>query len=103
VVYFGGFFAKLGHFAGFSQHFINFPKWISEAATGGVHYIFRVPCSSFRVRCRSVVYSELRRMQRSSEGCSVAQKGPAYPEGAANFLGRGIAQVGCSFAQKGAA
>jgi hypothetical protein len=40
VVYFGGFFAKLGHFAGFSLHIINVAVKISEAAVCGVHYIF---------------------------------------------------------------
>jgi hypothetical protein len=41
VVYFGGFFAKLGYFAGFSQNIINFVGRISEAAMkeGGEHYI----------------------------------------------------------------
>ncbi len=34
-VYFGGFFAKLGYFAGFSLYIINFPVRISEAAVGG--------------------------------------------------------------------
>jgi hypothetical protein len=34
VVYFGGFFAKLGYFAGFSLYIINFPESISEAAMG---------------------------------------------------------------------
>jgi len=36
VVYFGGFFAKLGHFAGFSLHIINLAVRISEAAMRGV-------------------------------------------------------------------
>ena len=36
MVYFGGFFAKLGHFAGFSLHIINFVGRISEAAMKGV-------------------------------------------------------------------
>ncbi len=35
MVYFGGFFAKLGHFAGFSLHIINNAVRISEAAMGG--------------------------------------------------------------------
>jgi hypothetical protein len=35
VVYFGGFFAKLGHFAGFSLNSINNAVRISEAAMGG--------------------------------------------------------------------
>ncbi len=47
-------------------------------------------CSSFRVR-------------RSSEGCSIAQKGAAYPEGAAQLLRRRVAQKGFSVAQKGLA
>ena len=57
MVYFGGFFAKLGHFAGFSLHIINVAVKISEAAMCGVHYIFRVLRSSVRVRRSSVVYS----------------------------------------------
>jgi hypothetical protein len=40
LVYFGGFFAKLGYFAGFFLHIINVAVKISEAATCGVHYIF---------------------------------------------------------------
>jgi hypothetical protein len=35
VVYFGGFFAKLGQFAGFSLHIINNGGSVSEAALGG--------------------------------------------------------------------
>jgi hypothetical protein len=34
MVFFGGFFAKLGHFAGFSLHIINNAVRISEAAMG---------------------------------------------------------------------
>jgi hypothetical protein len=34
VVYFGGFFAKLGHFAGFSLYSIDNAVRISEAAMG---------------------------------------------------------------------
>ncbi len=36
MVYFGGFFAKLGHFAGFSLHIINNAVRISEATMRGV-------------------------------------------------------------------
>ncbi len=59
---------------------------------------------------------QLSRVQRSSEGCSIAQKGAAYSEGAAQFLGCSEAlralrssdrvqhsSEGCSVAQKGAA
>jgi hypothetical protein len=60
VVYFGGLFAKVGYFAGFSLNIINFVGRISEAAIGRGHF-FRVQCMSFRVR-------------RSSVGCSIAQK-----------------------------
>ncbi len=35
MVYFGGFFAKLGHFAGFSLYISNNAVRISVAATGG--------------------------------------------------------------------
>ncbi len=64
MVYFGGFFAKLGHFAGFSLHIINVAIKISEAATCGVHIFFWVLPCAFRVRRGSVV-------------CSVAQKDAA--------------------------
>ncbi len=57
MVYYGGFFAKLGHFAGFSLHIINVAVRISAAAMGGRHYILKVPRSSFRVRRSSVVYN----------------------------------------------
>ncbi len=40
VVYFGGFFAKLEHFAGFSLHIINFVGRISEAAMKGVGELY---------------------------------------------------------------
>jgi hypothetical protein len=36
VVHFGRFFAKLGHFAGFSLHIVNFVVRIGEAAMKGV-------------------------------------------------------------------
>jgi hypothetical protein len=36
VVNFGGFFAELGHFAGFSLLIINFAIRISDAVIGGV-------------------------------------------------------------------
>ncbi len=35
MVYFGGFFAKLGQLAGFSLHIINNGGRVSEAAMGG--------------------------------------------------------------------
>ncbi len=35
MVYFGGFFAKLGQFTGFSLHIINKGGRVSEAAMGG--------------------------------------------------------------------
>ncbi len=35
MVNFGGFFAELGHFAGFSLHIINLAIRISDAAMGG--------------------------------------------------------------------
>ncbi len=50
---------------------VYFVDRISEAAMGG-------PRSSIRVR-----HSSCSRVQRSSEGCSIAQKGAADPEGAA--------------------
>ena len=40
MVYFGGFFAKLGYFAGFSLHIINFVGRISEAAIAGDILLF---------------------------------------------------------------
>jgi hypothetical protein len=42
VVYFGGFFAKLGYFAGFLCISINFPVRISEAAIGGAGTLYRI-------------------------------------------------------------
>ncbi len=39
-ILFGGFFAKLGYFAGFSLYIINFVGRISEAAMDRGHYIF---------------------------------------------------------------
>ena len=42
MVFFGGFFAKLGHFAGFSLHMINNAIRISEAAMGGAGYIMYI-------------------------------------------------------------
>ncbi len=36
MVFFGGFFAKLGRFAGFSLHIINFVGRINEVAMKGV-------------------------------------------------------------------
>ncbi len=72
MVYFGGFFAKLGHFAGFSLYIINFAVRISKSATERGHYIFRMPRRSFRVS-----EALLSRVKRSSEGCSIAQKAVA--------------------------
>jgi hypothetical protein len=43
VVYFGGFFAKLGYFAGFSLHIINLAVRISAAMMVGDNLFFRVP------------------------------------------------------------
>ncbi len=43
MVYFGGFFAKLGYFAGF--FYLSFAGRNSEAVIGRGHYIFRVPNS----------------------------------------------------------
>jgi hypothetical protein len=40
VEYFGGFFAKLGHFAAFSLYISNLAVGIREAAMGGEHYMF---------------------------------------------------------------
>ncbi len=41
MVYFGGFFAKLGYFAGFSLHNINLAD--QRSSDGGGQYIFKVP------------------------------------------------------------
>jgi hypothetical protein len=53
------FFAKLGYFAGFSLHIISVADAVKiiEAASCGVHFIFRVPRCSFGVRRSSVVFS----------------------------------------------
>ncbi len=86
MVYFGGFFAKLGHFAGFSLYvpiplispfiYIPLPSVcldFGDISSNSDLYIINmhgaVPRSSFRVRHST--------MQRSSEGCSVGQKGAA--------------------------
>ncbi len=43
MVNFGGFFAELGHFAGFSLHIINLAIRISDAAMGGAgNIIFNI-------------------------------------------------------------
>jgi hypothetical protein len=41
VIYFGGFFVKLGHFAGFSLHIMNNAVRISEAAMVGAGEIIQ--------------------------------------------------------------
>jgi hypothetical protein len=63
------------------------PKGTAKLRWGGggrENLLFRVQCSSIRVQRSSVGCSvaqkgkaKLRRMQRSSEGCSLAQKGAA--------------------------
>jgi hypothetical protein len=53
---------------------MNFVGKISEAAIDRGHYIFRVPCSSFRVRRSSVGSSITQKEARSSEEYSIAQK-----------------------------
>ncbi len=63
MVNFGGFFAKLGHFAGFLYVSIIRRKDQLSCDGWGDIIFFRVPCSSDRV-------------QRSSEGCSVALRVP---------------------------
>ncbi len=60
MVNFGGFFPKLGHFAGFSLHIITFAVRISEAAMGGLHIVF------IFLGCRE-----------AHLGCGVAQEGAA--------------------------
>ncbi len=55
MVKFRGFLAKLGYFAGFSLYIINFAVRISKAA--GYIIFFKVPRSSFRVKCSSLMYS----------------------------------------------
>ncbi len=42
MLYFGGFLAKLGLFAGFSLYTINFAGKNSKAAMGREHYFFRL-------------------------------------------------------------
>ncbi len=57
MVYFGGFFAKLGYFAGFSLHIINFVGRISEAALKGVGDIFFINLEpSERVHSHIVIF-----------------------------------------------
>jgi hypothetical protein len=70
VLRFRRFFPKLEFFAGFSLHNINFAERKQRSCDGGWgrgggnNVFFRVQCSSIRV-------------QRSSVGCSEAQKGAA--------------------------
>ncbi len=60
VIYFGGFFAKLGQFAGFSLHIINNVVRISEAVMGGKGDItFSARLSPYIIR---------RKDQRSCDG-----------------------------------
>jgi hypothetical protein len=49
VVYFGGFFAKLGHFAGFSLHIIYNAVRISEAAMGGAGDIILIKKNNTKI------------------------------------------------------
>jgi hypothetical protein len=57
VVYFGGFFAKLGHFEGFYLHIINFVEWISEAAKKGLgDIIFHKLGAQRRVHPHTVIF-----------------------------------------------
>ncbi len=42
MVYFGGFFAKLGHFAGFSLHIINLAVRIRTAEMAGDIILFSI-------------------------------------------------------------
>ncbi len=60
MVYFDGFFAKLGQFAGFSLHIIKNVVRISEAAMGGKGDI------TFSARC--FLYIIRRKDQRSCDG-----------------------------------
>jgi hypothetical protein len=58
VVYFCGFFAKLGYFAGFSMYIINFVGRISEAAMKGVGALYIInlePCG--RVHPHIVIFA----------------------------------------------
>ncbi len=123
MVYFGGFFVKLGNFAGFSlYYFINNAVRISEAAMGGaggdiifitsepsrrihpytmifcvvfslyyspkgffpkLEFLFKLlilPKETAKLRWENIFFRVQRssiRVQRSSVGCSVSQKGKA--------------------------
>jgi hypothetical protein len=57
LVYFGGFFAKLGNFAGFSLYIINNSVRISEAAMGGAgDIIFITSEPSGRIHPHTVIF-----------------------------------------------
>ena len=107
MVYFGGFFAKLGHFAGFSLHIIYNAVRISEATmrlVGDIlfsawfflylfaertfllrtfpklEFLFTIlilPKGTAKLRWGDGAKNIFFRVQRSSEGCIIAQKGAA--------------------------
>ncbi len=77
MVYFGGFFAKLGPFAGFSLHIVNFVGRISEAAMKGVGTLYLITLEpSRRVHPHTVIFRHFflyiirRKDQRSCDGVS---------------------------------
>jgi len=88
VVYFGGFFAKLGHFAGFSLHIINLAVRISAAEMAGDIILFSIYYSPEGILF-SIYYSpegtaKLRlvivffKVPNSLEGCDGWSEGGEY-------------------------
>ncbi len=69
MVYFGGFFAKLGNFAGFSLYIINNAVRISEAAVGGAGYIiFTTSEPSGRIHPHTVIFCVVFSLYYSPKG-----------------------------------
>jgi hypothetical protein len=103
VVYFGGFFAKLGHFAGFSLHIINFVAVLfSRVHRSPREYYTSADFSKTGIYLYNINFC--RKEQRSCDGEGGGPGGGEYLGCTVAQLGSSIAQsVGCSVAQKGAA
>ena len=129
MVYFGGFFAKLGHFAGFSLHIINLAVRISAAmmageiiflgcriackgamdgARGGKYYISKPLWSSGKIYASGSPSSGLKKKRtilflEISRGFSVYFVGriseAAMGGPRSSFRGRRSSVGGCSMAQ----
>jgi hypothetical protein len=94
VVYFGGFFPKLGHFAGFSLRINNIAVRISQAAMGGGHYFFWPRWSCGRLHgAHTVFFRRIFFFILFSSRKSEAAMGRS---------GRALYFLGCRIANKGA-